>query len=187
MKNIILALVFLTILTGCKNRWLSNKELVETYYSAKNKKNFSEIKHLVNDSITIISGDYVMLYNKQSFYEVFKWDSIFKTSYKMVDLIEENNQIIASVELNSIKLEFLKNPAMTCDYKISFTSNRISKIEEINCKNANWNLWQQERDSLVKWTKKNHQNLDGFIHDMTMNGAINYVKAIEFYKSEKNL
>ena len=187
MKNILLVLIFSTILSGCNNNWLSNKELVETYYSARNKRNFSEIKHLVNDTITIISGDYVMPYNKQSFYEVFKWDSVFKSSYKIVDLVEENNQIIASVKLNSIKLEFLKNPTMTCDYKISFTSNKISKIKEINCENADWKIWQQERDSLVKWTKKHHPKLDGFIHDMTMNGAINYVKAIQLYQTKKKL
>ena len=187
MKNILLVLVFLSISSGCNNNRLSNKELVETYYSARNKKIFSKIKHLVNDSITIISGDYVMPYNKQSFYEVFKWDSIFKTSYKMVDLIEENNQIIASVKLNSIRNEFLKNSFITCDYRIFFTSNKISQIEEIKCKNANWKAWQQQRDSLVNWTKKHHPKLDGFIHDMTMNGAINYVKAIQLYQSEKSL
>lgn len=75
---------------------------------------------------------------------------------------------------------------MTCQYKISFNSGKISKIEELECKDADWNIWQKKRDSLVSWTKKNHPELDGFINDMTMNGAINYLKAIELYETDKN-
>ena len=126
-----------------------------------------------------------MPYDHDSFYEVFKWDSIFKPSYNIVELQEKNNQIIASVALNSVRNEFLKNKLMKCRYKISFSSGKISKIEELECKDADWNIWQKERDSLVNWTRKNHPELDGFINDMTMNGALNYLKAIELYETDK--
>ena len=98
---------------------------------------------------------------------------------------EKNDQIVASVTMNSMRNEFLKNNNMTCEYKISFNSGKISKIEELECINVDWNIWQKERDSLTSWIKKNHPELDGFINDMTMNGSINYLMAIELYEANK--
>ncbi|WPP49957.1 hypothetical protein [Catalinimonas niigatensis] len=60
------------------------------------------------------------------------------------------------------------------------------KLESLECLNADWNIWQTERDSLVNWTRNNHPKLDGFIHDLTMDGAINYLKAIELYEKRKD-
>ncbi|MBD0851909.1 hypothetical protein [Maribacter arenosus] len=186
MKNTFFILFLLYFLTGCSDQKLTHQETVTKYYNARDAANYNELKTLINDSITIIAGDYVMPYSHDSFYEQFKWDSIFRPSYKIVELEEKNNQIIASVALNSVRNEFLKNNAMTCQYKISFNYGKISKIEELECKSADWNIWQKERDSLVSWIKKNHPELDGFINDMTMNGAMNYLKAIELYETDKN-
>lgn len=183
MKNTFLVLLLLNFLTGCNEQKLTHQETVTKYYNVRDVANYDELKKLISDSITITAGDYVMPYNHDSFYEQFKWDSIFNPSYKIVELKEKNNQIIASVALNSVRNEFLKNNAMTCQYRISFNSGKISKIEELECQGADWNIWQKERDSLVSWIKKNHPELDGFVHDMTMNGAINYLKAIELYKN----
>lgn len=47
-----------------------------------------------------------MPYTNDSFYEVFKWDSVFKPSYTIVELQEKNNLIIAFVALNSVRNEF---------------------------------------------------------------------------------
>lgn len=185
MKNTFLILFFLHFLTGCNNQKLTHQETVAKYYNARDAANYNEMKTFISDSITIIAGDYVMPYTHDSYYEEFKWDSIFKTSYKIVELEEKNNQIIASVASNSVRYEFLKNNPLTCQFKISFNSGKISKIESMECISADWNIWQKERDSLVSWINKNHPKLDGFIHDMTMNGAINYLKAIELYKTDK--
>lgn len=183
MKNGFLVLFFLCFLTGCSNKKLTPQKTVTTYYNARDAANYNELKKLIADSITITAGDYVMPYDHDSFYEQFKWDSVFKPTYEVVKLEEKNNQIIASVALNSVRHEFLKNNAMTCQYKISFNSEKISKIEELKCKGADWSIWQKERDSLVSWITKNHPKLNDFIHDMTMNGAIHYLKAIELYEN----
>lgn len=183
MKSTLHILYILSFLTGCYNQKLTHQETVTKYYNARDVGNYNELKKLINDSITITAGDYVMPYNHDSFYKQFKWDSIFKPTYEIVELEEKNNQIIASVALNSVRNEFLKNNSMTCQYRISFNSKKISKIEELDCHGADWNTWQKERDSLVSWIKKNHPELDGFIRDITMNGALNYLKAIELYEN----
>ena len=172
---------------GCKHQKLTPKEIVTNYYNGRNAVDFNKIKPLVSDSVTIISGDYIMPYNNDSFYEVFKWDSIFKPSYKLVEIKENKDQIIASVIYNCLRNDFLKNSNMTCQYKISFNSGKISKIEELNCKNVNWKVWEKEVNALVNWTNLNHPELNGFINDMTMIGAQNYLKAIDLYKAKNEL
>jgi len=183
MKSTLSILFMLCIITACDNQQLTQKETVINYYNARDKANFNELKELISDSVTIISGDFIMPYDPDSFYEVFKWDSVFNPAYKVVDLIEKNNQILATVELSSIKNEFLKNNGMLCQYNISFDSGKISKIEELACENADWEAWQVGVNSLVNWTRQNHPELNGFINDMTMQGAMNYIKAIKLYKA----
>ncbi len=185
MKNIFLILFFLYFVTGCNDQKLTHKEAVTTYYNALDTGNFNEIKKVISDSITIIGGDYVMLFNQDSFYEHYKWDSIFKTTYDILELEEKNNLVFSTVASKSIKNEFLKNNPLTCKFKISFESGKISKIEDFKYIGTDWDSWVNERDSLVSWISKNHPNLDGFVHDLTMRGSINYVKAIALYENHK--
>ena len=186
MKKNYYILVLLSGLIACDNSIPTPKETVTNYYNARNEVNFDKIKMYVSDSITFTEGDYVMPYDEDSFYEVFKWDSIFKPTYTLEQLEEKNDQIIATVTLSSIRNRFLKNDAMTCKSLLSFENGKISKVEALDCANANWKLWEQERDSLVNWIHKKHPELDGFIYDMTMKGAQNYIKAIEFYQNRKD-
>ncbi|MEP1489039.1 MAG: hypothetical protein ABJK28_11480 [Algibacter sp.] len=184
MKHTFLILFILYSITGCNNQKLTHQETVTKYYKAFNSADFNEIKTVTSDSITIIGGDYIMPFTHDSFYEQFKWDSIFKPSYEIIELEEKDNQIIAFVASKSLRYEFLKNNPLTCKFKISFNSGKISKIEDLEFINVDWNIWQKERDSLASWINNNHPEFDGFIHDLTMKGAINYLKAIELYKNE---
>jgi hypothetical protein len=187
MKKIYIIIVLISCFVGCGNQEATPIETVENYYQARTNGDYKELKKLVNDSVTIVAGDYIMPYDSAGFYEQFKWDSVFKPSYKVVELREEKSQVIAAVAINSLKHEFLKNNAMTCEYKISFSSGKISKIEELECKNADWMSWQQERDSLVNSINKNHPELNGFIYDMSMKGAQDYLKAMILYEKDKTI
>jgi len=185
MKNRFLILFLLLLVTGCKNQKLTPRHVVTQYYTAFDMGNYNKIKTLLHDTITISAGNYVTPYTHSSFYEFFKWDSIFRTSYEIVELEEKNNQIIATIASESVRYEFLKNNPLTCQFTISFNSGKISRIDSGECTGADWNIWEKERDSLVNWIKKNNPKLDGFINDMTMDGAINYLKAIEVYNAKK--
>lgn len=185
MKNTFLILLFFYFVTGCNDPKLSHKEVVTTYYNAFDSGDYNEIKTVISDSITIIGGDYLMPFNNESFYEHFKWDSIFKTTYNILKLEQKNNLVFATVASKSIKNEFLKNNPLTCKFKISFESGKISKIKDFEYIATDWESWVNERDSLVNWISENHPELDGFVHDMTMKGSINYVNAIELYENDK--
>lgn len=186
MKKYFILFFLTSFLIGCHNKRPTPSELVTEYYEAFNSSDFSRITAVLNDSITITEGDYIMPYSQESFYEQFKWDSIFQPAYKIVELEEQSKQVIVTVASSSKRYKFLKNDPLTCRFRISFNSNKITKLESLECLDANWDIWQTERDSLVNWTSRNHPELDGFIHDLTMNGALNYLRAIELYENRKD-
>lgn len=173
-------------MVGCNNKKLTHQETVTKYYHAFNSSNYNEIKALINDSITILSGDYVTPYTHESFYEFFKWDSIFKPTYEVLELEEKNNDIIVTVAQENVRNEYLKNNPLVYKVKVSFDSGKISKMEDLDYIDVDWEAWSQERDSLVSWIRDNHPDLDGFVNDMTMDGSINYIKAIEKYTAYKS-
>jgi len=184
MKHIIVLLIII-VFTSCAEKQHTASEQIKTYYNGYKNSDYKLIKKVLADSLTTVFGDYTTTYSHQSYYEQFKWDSIFKPDYELVNLNYEDGQLVATVSMRSLKLEFLKNNPMTCQYQFQFTSGKISRIEELNCNDANWKVWKQEVDTLVDWVKINHPELDGFIHDLSMQGAINYLKAIELYKNRE--
>lgn len=184
MKNSIIILIFCNFLLGCNQQELTPKDTITAYFKAFSKADYSQIKTLVSDSLTITEGDYVTPFNQASYYEHFKWDSIFKPTYEILELKEENNKVLATVASYSVRYKFLKNNPLTCKRSISFKSGKISKIEILDCIDVDWTVWQKERDSLVNWVASNHPELDGFINDLTMQGAQNYLKSITLYKEK---
>ena len=186
MKYYFILLFLITLLIGCERKRVTPSELVIEYYDAFNSSDFNRITNVIADSIIIIEGEYVVPYSQESFYEQFKWDSIFHSTYEIVELEEQDNKIVVTVASSSNRYKFLRNDPLTCKFRISFDSGEITKLESLDCQGADWNIWQAERDSLVNWTLRNHPELDGFIHDLTMQGAINYLKAIELYENRKD-
>lgn len=185
MKNSLLILAIIVILTCCSKEKLSRKDVVTTYYKALDSGTYNRIKEVVNDSVTIVSGDYVMPFDKIGFYEFYKWDSIFDPSYEILELSEENDDIIVSIRQKNIRNSFLKNNPLQLKVKVSFASGKISKFKELDYIDVNWDTWNQTKDSLVSFIKTKHPKLDGFVNDMTMNGATNYLKAIELFENQK--
>ncbi len=64
MKNIFVVLFMLYFLTGCNEHTTTHQETVIKYYKARDAGNYNELKILINDSITITAGDYVMPYDQ---------------------------------------------------------------------------------------------------------------------------
>tara|TARA_R110001583_G_scaffold118679_1_gene270121 strand:- start:7973 stop:8542 length:570 start_codon:yes stop_codon:yes gene_type:complete len=186
MKNTFLILFLLCFLAGCNKHKLSHKETVSSYFKALDSGNYDEIKAIINDSVTQINGDFVTPFNHESFYDFFKWDSIFKSSYKIIELEEKNSDIFVTVAQDNIRNEFLKNNPLVYKVKVSFVSEKIAKLEELESIDVNWEVWNQEKDALVNWIKKNHPDLDGFVNDMTMKGSKEYLEAIKLYNSNND-
>jgi len=184
MKRYFILFFLAALLIGCSEK-PTPSEIVTEYYDAFNSSDFNRIAAVIADSITIIDGEYVIPYSVESFHKQFKWDSIFQPTYDIVELEDQKSQIIATVASSSKRYKFLENDPLICSFRISFDANKITMIEALEYTDADWNLWQANRDSLVNWTSRNHPELDGFIHDLTMDGAKNYLKAIDLYEKRK--
>ncbi|WP_149277553.1 hypothetical protein [Pareuzebyella sediminis] len=161
------------------------EEQVMAYYNGFKNSDYRQIRKQVSDSLTITEGDYTMTFNPELFQEHFKWDSIFQPVYEVVELENKDEQVVATVAVKSLRFEFLKNNPLTCRHQFHFKAGKIAKIENLECPDANWELWQIERDALVNWVKINHPELDGFINDLSRQGALDYVKAIDLYQKRQ--
>ena len=185
MKNIYLIIV-LFFLASCAHESSTHQKAVRSYYDARNAGNFKGLKEVVSERITITAGDYVMRYDQTSFYEQFKWDSVFKPTYKILDIEEMNDQVLVRVGQQNRRNAFLKNNPLVSKYRISFKAGKISKLEDVESIDTDWKLWSTQRDSLVNYIKRKHPELDGFVTDMSEQGAVNYLKAIELYTAANN-
>ncbi len=186
MKKIQLALILLLIISCNSNDEVKPIERVTKFYNGFNNSNYNEIKALLADSITIKEGsNYIVPHSIKSFYEHFKWDSVFKTRYKLVKLESVDSAVIVTIESRSLRYEFLKNNPLKFKNKIGFDSGKISTLETIDYMDVDWTTWERERDTLVRWTKINHPEIDSFIHDLSMKGGQNYLKAIALYTANK--
>ncbi|MBJ6366532.1 hypothetical protein [Snuella sedimenti] len=183
--NKILFLFVLILTTSCTERKSTEAEHVATYYKGFKKGDYKQISAVISDTLTIIEGDYTMVFTPETFYRQFKWDSVFKPVYKLVSLENRDEHIVAAVSVKSLRFEFLKNNPLTCEHRFHFKSGKITKIENLDCMDADWQIWQKERDSLVAWIKFNHPELDGFVHDLSAKGAMDYLNAIELYKNRQ--
>lgn len=184
MKHLCILLSVLLFLASCHESKLSPTEKVTQYYKGFDQGDFSKIREVLYDTLTVVSGDFVTPYSHESFYEFFKWDSVFQSTYEIQDLIQENEKILVTIRSESLKYNFLENNPLITKFALNFTNGKISKIEDLGSETANWELWQSKRDTLVNYTKKYHPELDGFINDMSMKGAQNYLSAIARFQNQ---
>lgn len=161
-------------------------EVATQYYQGFETGNFSLVKSLICDSLTISSGDYHTPYSHDGFYEFFRWDSVFRPDHRVVSIVAEGDNILATISTFSMRYEFLGNNPHTFRHKLSFRDGKISTIEDVPIPGTDWDIWQKQVDSLKSWISIHHPELKGCVHDLSMNGAIRYVKAIELYGKRKN-
>ncbi|MBF8149421.1 hypothetical protein ITJ86_05905 [Winogradskyella sp. F6397] len=181
MKYTLYLFIF-TLCVSCSEKQPTEFELVTEYFVGFKTSNYEQIKNVISDTLTTISGDYTTVFTPETYYQQFQWDSVFRPEYKLISTEQNNNKFIATISISCSKFEFLKNNPMICRRKFQFQSGKITNIEELDCSNVNWNIWAKEVETLVRWIENNHPELDGFVHDLSLKGAQNYLKAIELYK-----
>lgn len=182
MKNFYL-LVLLVLSISCTGQ-INKVQIVSDFYKASNEYNFSKLSALTYDTVTIIDGDYLMEYDRQAYYEVFQWDSVFSPHYTMIMNEATASDIFVKISTTSKRFSFLGNNPLVTTHKISFAGSKISKIELIEYVGADFKVWVSKRDELVKWVNKNHPELNGFVQDMTKTGAEKYLKAIRYFTNK---
>ncbi|MDH7912858.1 hypothetical protein [Winogradskyella sp. SYSU M77433] len=187
MKKIIL--IILAIITlNCKNTFSENENLniAKQYYKALDHSDSSLMNKLIADSLTthITEYNYTEVFSKKRYVEDWlKWDSVFNPTYKILDIVEDNENVKVKVSKVDERILFLHQQPIITIEEITFLNGKPTKIE------STYDIFNVEKfsknvEDLVNWINDNHPELNGFLHDQTKSGGIKYLKAIELYKKK---
>ena len=75
-----------------------------------------------------------------------------------------------------------EGPVVTKE-RLILMDDKIYSLEVVAYISYNHEKWIGNREKLVDWISLNHPELNGFIHDQSLNGGVNYMKAIELYEN----
>lgn len=186
---IIILICFSTGFTACKNpkKEISNLDIAKQYYKVLDNSETSIISSLVSDSIVIIESEYnyVETLSNAGYFEWLRWDSVFKPTYNVLQIEEENGMVKAKISKIDKRIFFLHEEPIVTDELIRFDNDKIISVEKNKYVVFNESKFLKNKDSLLTWIDKNHPDLNGFIYDQTKAGGIKYLKALALYKNRK--
>ena len=148
-------------------------------------RNFDRISTCVSDSILISEMDHVVSSDRQELYIHFQWDSVFTPKYKIIDLISNEDTVVVTASKICQRIKYLHDKPTV--YKANFVIDhqQIVKVETTEFIEFDYKIWEARRDSLAAWIDDNHNTLSGFQYDLTLQGAHNYLEAIDLYNRYK--
>ncbi|MFA5649046.1 MAG: hypothetical protein WC951_12160 [Bacteroidales bacterium] len=177
----------ITILLSCnlnqKNR--EREELVRDYYNGFNTGDYGLISNTVCDSIKITEKEYILTRTRNELQRQFQWDSVFSPKYSLVDLKIKGNSAEVTISKICKRIAFLQDSALVYNVLIDFDGDKISEIQTTEYVFLDFLKWRPRRDNLTNWINENHPELAGFVSTQSVEGAQNYLIAIDLYKTEK--
>ncbi len=185
IKYIFSFTISIILLSCTQNRAPKSREaIVKQYIDDLNRSDFSEISTLIHDSIVMTEGEFVVCKGKLEFNTFFKWDSVFSPVYEIesISKSEQNIETIISKECDRIR--FLHDSATVYRSMFEFQGDMIVKISNVEDIVFDLQKWVSRRDTLVNWIDLNYPDLSGFIFDQTLQGANNYLEAIDLYNGK---
>ena len=98
-KLLIIFAFAIVIFSACSLPETSKKiDTVTSFYKSLNKQELEKIPNLLHDSISVGSGDYWTHYSKSSYQNWLQWDVVFKPTYEIIDI--NQNEEIVTVEVS---------------------------------------------------------------------------------------
>ena len=159
------------------------------YYQALNESSFEKISSLYFDSVRVNEGIYSIVYSIGDFKHWFQWDSVFQPTYKVIEINRSDNEVNIIVSKKCVRTLFLNGEPTVTKETLTFKEGKIFSVQIKESISFNNKLWDENREDLVGWINENHPQLNGFIHDQSLNGGLNYVTALNLYQPslQKNL
>ena len=186
----ILALVCCMVLLSCNTKkQLTPIEIAQQYYKAMNQSDYEKITGLFQDSIRMTENDYSMVLSKKDYINWLQWDSVFRPTYKILKIDEENGNVRMHVSKSCRRTLFLNGEAIINNELMTISNQKIVQIDILNYVVMHDSLWKANRSKLMQWVDQNQPELNGFLHDQSKAGGHNFLRAIELYESHegKNL
>ena len=179
------ALILLVIACSIDKTQRNKTQLVQDYYMGLNLGNFKLISGCVADSVITSEKDFILSRTRLELYQHFQWDSVFRPNYQIIDVKDLEQAVQLTVIKQCERIQFLQDTAMVYKVNITFSDGKITQIQTTDYVFLDFTKWQPRRNTLVKWIDVNHPELSGFVNDLTLNGAQNYIQAINLYTNEK--
>lgn len=190
MKKLLFFAPFLAVLLySCQpsKKEVDKVQLVKDYIAALNAFDYPAIIDKFKDSIRLKERVYESTFSKEDYYVHFQWDSTLHPVYKILEIKEaEDGTVHMHVSKLEERIQFLNEEAIVTDEVVSFEDGKIHNIDIVNYVVFNEVEWINNRKRLVAWVNTNHPELNGFLHDQTREGALNYLKALEYYEMAMN-
>ncbi|WP_159020121.1 hypothetical protein [Algibacter sp. L3A6] len=185
-KLIVLLLILVMGFASCKNseKQIDKIEISKQYFKELSHSDDSKISNCLTDSITIIEGEYKIIYSKKDYLELLKWDAVFSPNYKILEIEEAGGMVKVKISKIDKRIAFLQETPFIMHQTIKFQKEKIISIETeyLDFKEA---TWERNKNTLISWIDKNHPELNGFIYDQTESGGMKFLKAIALYKNRK--
>ena len=162
-------------------------EIVENFINVLNSSSYEECKRYVAFPFELKEMDYSITYDEDGFKNLFQWDSIFNPKYTLSEISLNGDSVEAIVSKKCKRVLFLNEEPVVTKVIYTFENNRIKSQNIISYEVFNDQKWSDNRASLVSWVEQNHPEYNGFIHDQTKEGALNYVKVMKLYNEDKKM
>ena len=182
--TVLIFCIAMAISCGQKSKEIDKVQIAEDYIDALNASDYNQVVGLFLDSIRFNEMDHVRTFTKEDYHSLFQWDSVFGPKYKILDLSEDGDNLHLKVSKVCNRILFLQNSPFITHEIMKIKQGAIQSIDIVEYVDFNDSLWAANRENLVSWINDHHPELNGFIYDQTKQGALNYLKAIEFYKNK---
>ncbi len=179
--------IFVLLTMSCKYTKKNSgiDQLTRDFYQAMTESNFNAINQLYFDSVRVTDGEYYNSFSLLEHRNWLTWDSIFSPSYEIIELTKGEESVDIIVSKTCKRTLFLNEEPTITRERLIFKNNKIYGLEIIEYVSFDNEKWNYKREKLVGWINQNHPELNGFIHDQTKQGGLNYLKAMELFQSEQ--
>ncbi|MEM9077885.1 MAG: hypothetical protein AAGC43_12645 [Bacteroidota bacterium] len=167
---------------GCNTR-TPPLETAKTYYKVLDQSDFETLPSLLADSVISKEIVYETAYSKKGYMELQRWDSVFGPTYKILDIEEVDGKVKAKISKSCPRILFLNGEPIITQETMTFHKGKIDSVVIDDYLVFNAKRWDSVRSKLVNFVDINHKELNGFLYDQTVEGAIKYTKAIDLYKA----
>lgn len=188
-RIIIISFLIIVGVISCKisEKEIDKLEIAKSYYKALDSSDDSKIALLLTDSLVTKETEYnyEQTFSLEEYIDWLKWDAVFDPTYEILQIEQEDNIVKAQISKIDKRISFLHQKPIVTNQIIRFDNDKIFCIETTEYVIFNDSTFIKNRDGIVSWMDENHPELQGFIHDQTETGGLNYLKAIELYKNRK--
>ncbi len=186
MKNLwIVQLLLLGLLVNwaCSPSLSEEEQLAHDFYDALNRSDFAAITQMQYDSVRVKEGSYNSRYSLQEYVNWLQWDSVFHPTYKILDLKTDADGVEMTVSKVDERIQFLNGGPMVSKERLRFKEGKIYELEILELVAFDNKGWETKREQLVGWVDQNHPELSGFIFDQSLQGGLNYKKALALFQN----